>query len=152
VAESVSRQFKSVKISAQRCVNLLVAIVFVYNLPEQIYATVGTDEKVQYLMKAFGLPRNRIYNSRDISFQPDLMHETNGRGVDIVLNSLAGKFLHASWECVATFGRMIELGKRDFLTHGMLSMSPFIANRAFFGVDLLHICQESPLILERSVF
>lgn len=79
------------------------------------------------------------------------MKETSGRGVDIVLNSLAGKLLHASWECVAPFGRMIELGKRDFLTHGRLSMSPFISNRAFFGVDLLQICRERPAILERSV-
>lgn len=77
------------------------------------------------------------------------MRETNGRGVDVVLNSLAGKLLHASWECVATFGRMIELGKRDFLSHGKLDMSPFIANRAFFGVDLLQICREGSSILER---
>ncbi|KAK2756138.1 Type I Iterative PKS [Arachnomyces sp. PD_36] len=114
----------------------------------EIYVTVGTDEKVQYLMETFGLPENRIFNSRDTSFHPALMRETNGRGVDVVLNSLSGKLLHASWECVAPFGRMIELGKRDFLTHGKLSMSPFISNRAFFGVDLLQITQESPLILE----
>lgn len=69
------------------------------------------------------------------------MKATNGRGVDIVLNSLAGELLHASWECVAQFGKMIELGKRDFLTNGMLSLNPFAGNRAFFGVDLLQLTQ-----------
>ena len=71
------------------------------------------------------------------------MKATKGCGVDVVLNSLYGELLHASWECVAKFGRMIELGKRDFLANGTLSLKPFIKNRAFFGVDLLDLSEES---------
>lgn len=106
--------------------------------------TVGSDEKVDYLMTHFAIPRNRIFNSRSKEFQPDVLRETNGRGVDIVLNSLAGELLHASWGCVAKRGKMIELGKRDFLTNGMLSMGPFASNRAFFGVDILSLCEDDP--------
>lgn len=102
-------------------------------------------------MEHFGLPRERIFNSRNTSFQPDLMRATAGRGVDVVLNSLSGNLLHASWECVAKFGRMVELGKRDFISHGMLNMSLFEANRAFFGVDLAQVCKETPKILKRFV-
>ncbi|RAQ68107.1 polyketide synthase, partial [Aspergillus flavus] len=107
----------------------------------QIFATVGNEEKVEYLVKHHGIPRTSIFNSRNASFRESLMKATNGRGVDIVLNSLAGELLHASWECVAQFGKMIELGKRDFLTNGMLSLNPFAGNRAFFGVDLLQLTQ-----------
>ncbi|KAJ5124866.1 Acyl transferase/acyl hydrolase/lysophospholipase [Penicillium bovifimosum] len=117
----------------------------------EIYATVGNDTKVAHLMENFGLPRERIFNSRNTSFQPDLMRVTNGRGVDIVLNSLSGNLLHASWECVAKFGRMIELGKRDFISHGMLNMSLFEANRSFFGVDLAQVCKDTPEILKRTL-
>lgn len=67
------------------------------------------------------------------------MKLTGGRGVDIVLNSLSGELLHASWECVAPLGKMIELGKRDFLLNGTLPMSPFAENRTFYGVDVLGI-------------
>lgn len=102
-------------------------------------------------METFGIPRDHIFHSRDSSFTPGIMRATNGRGVDIVLNSLAGKLLHSSWECVAPHGKMIELGKRDFLTHGVLSMSPFLANRTFYGVDLLQICQEKHDIRARLV-
>ncbi|PYH84622.1 hypothetical protein BO82DRAFT_381420 [Aspergillus uvarum CBS 121591] len=108
----------------------------------KVYATVGNDEKVQYLIDHFGFSRTDIFNSRDESFVGDLMRETNGRGVDIVLNSLAGKLLHASWRCVAPFGKMIELGKRDFLTNGILDMAPFHSNRAFIGVDMVGLAQE----------
>lgn len=102
-------------------------------------------------MEHFGLPRERIFNSRNTSFQPDLMRATAGRGVDVVLNSLSGNLLHASWECVAKFGRMVELGKRDFISHGILKMSLFEANRGFFDVDLAQVCKETPEILKRFV-
>ncbi|KAL2862212.1 polyketide synthase dehydratase-domain-containing protein [Aspergillus lucknowensis] len=80
-----------------------------------IYATVGKEEKAEFLTEPFQIPRERIFNSRDASFLPDLMDATNGRGVDVVLNSLSGNLLHASWECVAAHGKMIELGKRGLL-------------------------------------
>ncbi|RAL08735.1 fatty acid synthase S-acetyltransferase [Aspergillus homomorphus CBS 101889] len=113
-------------------------------LGAKIYATVGNEEKVQYLVDHFGLEKTHIFHSRDESFVADLMRETSGRGVDVVLNSLAGKLLHASWRCVAPFGKMIELGKRDFLMNGVLDMAPFLENRSFIAVDLLQVLKEDP--------
>jgi NADPH:quinone reductase-like Zn-dependent oxidoreductase len=110
----------------------------------KIYTTVGNEEKVQHLMQNFGIPRNRIFNSRNDSFLPEILRETGGRGIDVVLNSLSGNLLHASWRCVAIGGKMVELGKRDFLGHGMLSMDLFQANRAFFGVDIGELEHELP--------
>ncbi|KAJ5424596.1 Acyl transferase/acyl hydrolase/lysophospholipase [Penicillium cf. griseofulvum] len=129
----------------------LAALQVCQAIGAEIYATVGNDKKVTHLMENFGLPRERIFNSRNTSFQPDLMRATSGRGVDVVLNSLSGNLLHASWECVANFGRMIELGKRDFISHGLLNMSLFEANRAFFGVDLAQVCKEAPDVLKRTL-
>lgn len=57
-------------------------------------------------METFGFSRGEIFNSRDESFLPDLMRETQGRGVDVVLNSLSGELLHASWRCVAPRGKV----------------------------------------------
>jgi NADPH:quinone reductase-like Zn-dependent oxidoreductase len=72
------------------------------------------------------------------------MRQTGGKGVDVVLNSLSGELLHASWQCVAKFGKMLEIGKRDFIGHGMLSMDIFESNRSFFGVDLAQLAVEKP--------
>ena len=44
------------------------------------------------------------------------MKETKGRGVDLVLNSLAGESLQASVRCLAKDGRFLEIGKLD-LSH-----------------------------------
>ncbi|VUC25932.1 unnamed protein product [Clonostachys rosea] len=122
----------------------IAAIQICRMLGAEIFATVGNDEKVQYLQDTFNIPRNRIFNSRDSSFYAGVMRETNGEGVDVVLNSLSGDLLHASWDCVAKFGSMIELGKRDFIGQGRLAMDPFEDNRAFFGVHVAPIVAERP--------
>lgn len=100
-------------------------------------------------MRTFDIPRNHIFNSRNASFLPELMRETNGRGVDVVLNSLSGDLLHSSWACVAEYGKMIEIGKRDFIGQGRLEMNPFLGNRTFFGVDLAQLCVNRPLVVKR---
>lgn len=72
------------------------------------------------------------------------MRMTNDRGVDLVLNSLAGELLHASWKCVAEFGTMVEIGKRDFRRRARLAMETFEANRTFIGLDLGLVHQRQP--------
>lgn len=91
-----------------------------------------------------GISRDHIFNSRDATFLPDLMRVTRGQGADLVLNSLSGELLHASWQCVAKYGKMLEIGKRDFIGHGMLSMDVFQANRSFVGIDLADLGRERP--------
>ena len=95
-------------------------------------------------MENHNIPRSHIFNSRDSSFLRDVMRATNNKGVDVVLNSLSGDLLHASWKCVAEFGTMIEIGKRDFRRRAKLSMEAFEANRTFVGLDLWQISQVRP--------
>lgn len=42
-----------------------------------------------------------------------VMRETKGKGVDLVLNSLADDKLQASLRCLAKHGRFLEIGKLD---------------------------------------
>lgn len=113
-------------------------------LGAEIFTTVGSDRKVNYLMEHYGMPRNRIFNSRNTSFKDDLLRETNGKGVDVALNSLSGELLHATWKCVAKWGTMIEIGKRDLLGNGQLDMGPFIANRSYCCLDVEQMRTERP--------
>jgi NADPH:quinone reductase-like Zn-dependent oxidoreductase len=77
------------------------------------------------------------------------MAETEKRGVDVALNSLSGELLHATWKCLAEFGIMIEIGKRDFIGQAALSMDLFEQNRSFMGVDLTQICTHRPALMKR---
>lgn len=81
----------------------------------------------------------------------DLKAKTGGKGVDIVLNSLSGELLHASWKCVAEFGKLIELGKRDLAGFGKLDMEVFLKNRSYCCVDVAHLTQERSEKMGRCV-
>lgn len=102
----------------------------------EIYATVSTDEKREYLVQTFGLRRERIFNSRSSSFLDGLLAVTGGRGVDVVLNSLTGDLLHDSWRACAPWGRFVEVGKQDIVDAGKLDMEVFQRNVTFTAFDL----------------
>lgn len=113
-------------------------------LGADFYCTVGSPVKIDFLEKELNVPRQRIFHSRNDSFVDDVLRATHRRGVDFVLNSLSGELLHASWQCVAPGGYMLDLGKRDFLGRGRLAMLPFAGNRAFFGIDVAEIAASNP--------
>lgn len=48
------------------------------------------------------------------------MENTDGRGVDVVLNSLADDKLQSSLRCVARFGHFIEIGKFDMVKNNVI--------------------------------
>lgn len=108
----------------------------------EVFATVGYDHKKQLLIDEYGVPADHIFYSRDTSFARGVMRTTNGYGVDVVLNSLAGESLRASWECIAPYGRMIEIGKAEINANASLPMAGFAKNALFAGVDLHHIVKD----------
>ncbi|KAK5996188.1 Highly reducing polyketide synthase lcsB [Cladobotryum mycophilum] len=133
----------------------LAAIQIAQMLEAEVYCTVGNEEKVRYLMDNHNIPLSHIFNSRDSSFLRDVMNATDQKGVDVVLNSLSGDLLHASWKCVSEYGMMIEIGKRDFRRRTKLSLEAFEQNRAFVGLDILPMSRQQPQkvirILQRCV-
>ena len=60
-----------------------------------------------------GVDPGRVASSRDVAFEDRIRAATGGRGVDVVLNSLAGPFVDASLRLLAPGGRFIEMGKTD---------------------------------------
>ncbi|CAJ2507648.1 Uu.00g088340.m01.CDS01 [Anthostomella pinea] len=105
----------------------------------EVFTTVSTDEKREFLVKTFGIGPSNIFSSRDTYFSAGILKATAGRGVDVVLNSLIGDQLHATWRCVADFGRFVEIGKMDLSTAGRLEMDPFLKNTTFTAFDLSYL-------------
>jgi NADPH:quinone reductase-like Zn-dependent oxidoreductase len=99
---------------------------------------VGTEEKRKFLIEKFSIPPSRIFSSRTTDFAPAIMRITNGKGVDIILNSLTGDLLDESWRCIADGGTLVEIGKRDIIDRNTLSMEPFGRNASYRAVDMSH--------------
>ncbi|EAW08895.1 type I polyketide synthase [Aspergillus clavatus NRRL 1] len=117
------------------------AIILAQTLDAEIFATVGSDQKKQAIMDLYGIPEDHIFNSRDLTFAKGIKRMTEDRGVDVVLNSLAGEALRLSFQCLAMYGRFIELGKTDILGNSGLEMAPFNGNITFASVDIAMIME-----------
>ncbi|XP_023312031.1 fatty acid synthase-like, partial [Anoplophora glabripennis] len=112
-----------------------------------VFTTIGTKEKRDFLKKTFPqLKDKHIGNSHDESFEQLVLAETKGRGVDMVLNSLAEEKLVASVRCLAKRGRFIEIGKFDLANNHHLSLLLFQKCISFQGVMLDKLFSESPRV------
>ncbi|QRR36013.1 SDR family NAD(P)-dependent oxidoreductase [Hydrogenophaga sp. YM1] len=79
----------------------------------QVFATAGSEPK-RATLRALGV--DHVMDSRTLDFADEVLRLTQGRGVDLVLNSLAGDFIAASVRCLAADGVFLEIGKRDIWT------------------------------------
>lgn len=116
----------------------------------EVYVTVGSEQKKQLIMDLYGIPENRILYSRDLSFARGIKRLTQNRGVDIILNSLAGEGLVATWECIAPYGHFLEIGKKDIRSRNKLPMFPFAKNVSFSAIDIAAMSQERPSLVRKS--
>lgn len=98
-----------------------------------VFATAGTEEKRQHLRE---LGVEHVYDSRSLVFADQIRRDTNGRGVDVVLNAMAGEAVSQSFELLAPFGRFIEIGKKNIADNNGLPMRAFQDNLTFAAVDI----------------
>ncbi|KAH8691225.1 hypothetical protein BGW36DRAFT_438769 [Talaromyces proteolyticus] len=120
------------------------AILLALHLGATVFTTVGSAEKKQLLITQYGLLESHIFSSRSKDFAGQIKSATNGRGVDVVLNALAGSLLQHSLEVLAPLGRFVEIGKNDILAHARLDLSPFGKSISFSTVDLVQLACQKP--------
>lgn len=99
----------------------------------EIFATAGTPQRRE-LLRNMGI--EHVYDSRSIEFAEQIRRDTNGRGVDVVLNSVTGAAQLAGLKLLAFRGRFVEIGKRDIYGDTKLGLFPFRRNLSFYAVDL----------------
>ncbi|HEY2197794.1 MAG TPA: sulfolipid-1 biosynthesis phthioceranic/hydroxyphthioceranic acid synthase, partial [Mycobacterium sp.] len=107
----------------------------------EIYATAGSPERRE-LLRSMGI--DHIYGSRSTDFAELIRRDTDGYGVDIVLNSLTGAAQRTGFELLADGGRFVEIGKRDVYANARLGMYPFRRNLTFHYVDLALMSDSHP--------
>ncbi|KAF1967921.1 ketoacyl-synt-domain-containing protein [Bimuria novae-zelandiae CBS 107.79] len=131
--------------TGQMCIQIALLI------GAKVYTTVGSHEKREFLMWRYGLKVEQIFYSRDTSFATSIMAATQNQCVDVVVNSLEGDRLHASWEVVAPFGRFIELGRTEIISNSKLAMAHFAKNISFIAVAVDDMVTLRPALVQRSV-
>ncbi|TDH57683.1 SDR family NAD(P)-dependent oxidoreductase [Mycobacterium eburneum] len=112
----------------------------------EIYATAGSPQR-RDLLRNMGI--DHVYDSRSTEFAELIRRDTDGYGVDIVLNSLPGAAQRAGLELLSFGGRFVEIGKRDIYGDTKMGLFPFRRNLAFYAVDLALLTLTDPDTLRR---
>src|SRR5882757_7925893 len=83
-------------------------------------------------LRAMGFDDDHIGDSRTLDFEEKFLAVTEGRGVDAVLDSLAGDFVDASLRLLVRGGRFLEIDKTDIRDAQEIAANyPGVAYRAF---------------------
>jgi acyl transferase domain-containing protein/acyl carrier protein len=123
----------------------LAAIQVAQWLGATVVATVGSEEKREYL-RSIGV--EHIFSSRTLDFADGIRKVTNGRGINVVLNSLSKETIIKSLEVMAPLGRFVEIGKRDIVQNIRMPMLAFNRNLSYTAIDLDRFMGESPEVLD----
>lgn len=123
----------------------IAAIQIAKHLGAEVFATAGSDEKRDFL-RLMGV--DHIFDSRSLAFADQIMAVTQGAGIDVVLNSLAGEAVNRNLALLKPFGRFLELGKRDFYENTKIGLRPFRNNVSYFGIDADQLLQAQPALTE----
>lgn len=120
------------------------AIALSQYIGADIFVTVGNNEKKALIVENFRIAEEQIFSSRETSFVQGIKRLTNGKGVNVILNSLAGEAFRETCNCLSTLGRFIEIGKREALTNARMEMRHFDRNITFASVDLSIVFTHDP--------
>ncbi|KAL9095888.1 MAG: hypothetical protein Q9165_001885 [Trypethelium subeluteriae] len=75
-----------------------------------IFITVNSAAEKEALLETFDITPERILSHQDLFFARGVVRLNGGQGVDVVLNALDEDGTAALWDCVAPFGRFVEVG------------------------------------------
>lgn len=112
----------------------------------RVIATAGSEVKRSFLA-AEGV--EHVLDSRTLDFAEAVRGITGGRGVDAVLNALAGMAMERSLGCLAPFGRFLELGKQDFYANTAVGLRPLKENIVYHGIDVDQVMAARPALAAR---
>ena len=122
----------------------LAALQVARHVGARVFATAGTEEK-RKLLRDLGV--ELVMDSRSLSFASEIMECTLGAGVDVVLNSLSGEAMARGLSVLRSYGRFLEIGKKDIYLNRDIGLLPFKNNLSFFSIDLERTIREQPALV-----
>ena len=119
------------------------AIALAKHVGAQIYATAGSESKRERLL-ALGV--RAAFDSHSFDWHDELMAATGGEGVDVVLNSLAGRHIELCLQSLRPGGWHCEIGKVDIYADNELGLRIFRKNLRFAAIDIDRLILDNPLL------
>ncbi|WDF48900.1 SDR family NAD(P)-dependent oxidoreductase [Paenibacillus sp. KACC 21273] len=149
VAMTVIAAFRKVQIKPKQRILIqtatggvgLIAIQLAKHYGAEIYATAGSQHKLDYLL-SIGV--DHVINYREVDFEQQIRQLTNGQGVDMILNTLSGDALQKGLNSLASNGSYIEIAMTALKSAKAIDLSQMGSNQSFYSLDLRKLSLEQP--------
>lgn len=119
----------------------LIAVQLAKHYQAIVIATAGSQSKLDYLR---GLGVEHLINYQEQDFEQEVQRITEGRGVDVVINTLSGDAIQKGMNCLADGGRYIEIAMTAIKSARNIDLSVLSANQSFFSIDLRKLSFTQP--------
>ncbi|MBO0854964.1 MAG: SDR family NAD(P)-dependent oxidoreductase, partial [Nocardia sp.] len=112
---------------------------------------IGTASTAERRAHVLAMGADHAVNSRSLNFVDEVLDFTGGAGADVIVSSAPGEILRQNFNAAAEFGRIVEVGKADIYTGGLLELSNFDKNLSYFSMDLDRLVAVRPQRLANLV-
>lgn len=131
----------------------------------QVFATAGSDEKLELLREEFGVDHAINYRKQD--FRSEVRRITGEQApIDVVFDSVGGSVFHRSKQLLAPAGRLVYFGIAEMAGHSVFSklraawaalqfgvfhpLSLLQQSQAMIGLNVLRVADRHPAKLSRA--
>lgn len=111
----------------------LIAVQMALLQGAEIYATAGSDAKLDYLRR---MGVHHVINYREQDFAKRIQQLTDGKGVDVVINTLSGDAIQKGLKLLAPGGRYMEIAMTGLKSAKSIDLSCLADNQVFYSIDL----------------
>ena len=128
----------------------VLAVQLAKHFGAQVIATAGSEAKLQLVRE---LDADVAINYRTDDFVSAALEATDGRGVDVVWESIGGEVFTRNLDCMAEGARMVSFGSNSFTGIGQVDFWPFwMKNLKLIGWGGVSNAQSrSPEIMEELI-
>jgi NADPH:quinone reductase-like Zn-dependent oxidoreductase len=111
----------------------LAAVQIAQWIGAELYTTAGSDSK-RALLRSLGVAA--AMDSRTTAFADEILEQTRGEGVDVILNTLPGDAGAKGLALLRPFGRFLQIDKQDVFRNAPIALGPFKHGLTFAAIDL----------------
>ena len=123
----------------------LIAVQLAGHYGAEIYATAGSQGKLAYLAD-LGVEHRINYLEAD--FEKEIARLTDGRGIDVVINTVGGDAIQKGMRCLAPGGRYIEIAMTALKSARAIDLSILNSNQSFYSIDMRKLGSDRPELVK----
>ncbi|KAN0031558.1 hypothetical protein ACTFIV_005423 [Dictyostelium citrinum] len=115
-----------------------------------VFVTIGgSKEKKRYLLENYGDIITKVLSTETSSVSKrfsDRIKEINGKGVDLVLDTLSGEFMKYNFDSLSEIGRISCLSMTQLIDNDNIDLNNFRYNVGYNTIDIERVCKHNPKI------